>query len=92
MGEVRRFRETTNERWLEVCFNLKARFDEDPQLHLRKGKWRVSEGEIIGVVIKLIFMKIVDEKSPRKEMWFWISEREYEEMSEVINGRRGRIK
>ncbi len=27
-------------------------------------------------------MKIVDEKSPRKEVWFWISEREYEELIE----------
>jgi type I restriction enzyme M protein len=63
---------------LKPAFNLKARFDEiHNYLYANEG---FLKEKLFGEVIKLIFMKIVDEKSPRKEIWFWISEREYEEM------------
>lgn len=65
---------------LKPAFNLKIRFDEiHNYLYANEG---FLKEKLFGEIIKLIFMKIVDEKSPRKEVWFWISEREYEEMLE----------
>jgi len=63
---------------LKPAYNLKARFDEiHNYLYANEG---FLKEKLFGEVIKLIFMKLVDEKSPRREVWFWISEREYEEM------------
>jgi len=65
---------------LKPAFNLKVRFDEiHNYLYANEG---FLKEKLFGEIIKLIFMKIVDEKSPRKEVWFWISEREYEELIE----------
>lgn len=65
---------------LKPAFNLKVRFDEiHNYLYANEG---FLKEKLFGEIIKLIFMKIIDEKSPRKEVWFWISEREYEEMLE----------
>jgi len=65
---------------LKPAFNLKTRFDEiHNYLYANEG---FLKEKLFGEIIKLIFMKIVDEKSPRKEVWFWISEREYEEILE----------
>jgi len=62
------------------AFNLKVRFDEvHNYLYANEG---FLKEKMFGEIIKLIFMKIVDEKSPRREVWFWISEREYEELLE----------
>ncbi len=66
---------------LKPAFNLKVRFDEiHNYLYANEG---FLKEKLFGEIIKLIFMKIVDEKSPRKEVWFWISEREYEELIET---------
>lgn len=68
---------------LKPAFDLKVRFDEiHNYLYANEG---FLKEKLFGEIIKLIFMKIVDEKSPRKEVWFWISEREYEEMIEKGN-------
>jgi len=65
---------------LKLSFNLKVRFDEiHNYLYANEG---FLKEKLFGEIIKLIFMKIVDEKSPRREVWFWISEREYEELIE----------
>jgi type I restriction enzyme M protein len=65
---------------LKPAFNLKARFDEiHNYLYANEG---FLKEKLFGEIIKLIFMKIIDEKSPRKEVWFWISEKEYEELLE----------
>ena len=65
---------------LKPAFNLKVRFDEiHNYLYANEG---FLKEKLFGEIIKLIFMKIVDEKSPRREVWFWISEREYEELIE----------
>jgi len=69
--------------YLKPSFNLKTRFDEiHNYLYANEG---FLKEKLFGEIIKLIFMKIVDEKSPRKEVWFWISEKEYEEMLEKGN-------
>ncbi len=66
---------------LKPTFNLKVRFDEiHNYLYANEG---FLKEKLFGEIIKLIFMKIVDEKSPREEVWFWISEREYEELREA---------
>lgn len=65
---------------LKPAFNLKVRFDEiHNYLYANEG---FLKEKLFGEIIKLIFTKIVDEKSPRNEIWFWISEREYEELLE----------
>jgi len=65
---------------LKPASNLKARFDEvHNYLYANEG---LLKEKLFGEIIKLIFMKIVDEKSPRNEVWFRISEREYEELLE----------
>jgi len=65
---------------LKPAFNLKVRFDEiHNYLYANEG---FLKEKLFGEIIKLIFMKIVDERSPRKEVWFWISEKEYEELIE----------
>ena len=65
---------------LKPAYDLKTRFDEiHNYLYANEG---FLKEKLFGEIIKLIFMKIVDEKLPRKEVWFWISEREYEEMLE----------
>ncbi len=63
---------------LKPTFNLKIRFDEiHNYLYANEG---FLKEKLFEEIIKLIFLKIVDEKTPRKEVWFWISEREYEEL------------
>lgn len=63
---------------LKPVFNLKVRFDEiHNYLYANEG---FLKEKLFDEIIKLIFMKIVDEKSPRNKLWFWISEREYEEI------------
>ncbi|PMP75708.1 MAG: restriction endonuclease subunit M [Aciduliprofundum sp.] len=63
---------------LKPAYNLKVRFDEIYNyLYANEG---FLKEKLFGEIIKLIFMKIVDEKSPREEVQFWISESEYEEM------------
>jgi len=70
---------------LKPAFNLKVRFDEiHNYLYANEG---FLKEKLFGEIIKLIFMKIVDEKSPRNEVWFWISEREYEELLEKGSSR-----
>ncbi|MGC9086633.1 MAG: N-6 DNA methylase [Thermoproteota archaeon] len=65
---------------LKPAFNLKVRFDEiHNYLYANEG---FLKEKLFGEIIKLIFMKIADEKMPEKEVWFWISEREYEETLE----------
>jgi len=66
---------------LKPASDLKTRFDEiHNYLYANEG---FLKEKLFGEIIKLIFMKIVDEKSPRNEVWFWISEREYEELLET---------
>ena len=70
---------------LKPAFNLKVRFDEiHNYLYANEG---FLKEKLFGEIIELIFMKIVDEKSPRNEVWFWISEREYEELLEKGSSR-----
>ena len=65
---------------LKPAYNLKIRLDEiHNYLYANEG---FLKEKLFGEIIKLIFMKIVDEKSPRKEVLFWISEREYESFLE----------
>lgn len=65
---------------LKPAYNLKIRFDEiHNYLYANEG---FLKEKLFGEIIKLIFMKIVDEKSPRNEVWFWISEKEYESLLE----------
>jgi len=63
---------------LKPVYNLKSRFDEiHNYLYANEG---FLKEKLFGEIIKLIFMKIVDEKSPRKEALFWVSEEEYESL------------
>jgi len=65
---------------LKPVFDLKIRFDEiHNYLYANEG---FLKEKLFGEIIKLIFMKNVDEKSPRDEVWFWISEKEYQELLE----------
>lgn len=70
-------RQLTKDR-LRPAYDLTVRFNEiHNYLYANEG---FLKEKLFGEIIKLIFMKIVDEKSPRKEVLFWISEKEYEEM------------
>lgn len=63
---------------LRPAYDLTIRFNEiHNYLYANEG---FLKEKLFGEIIKLIFMKIVDEKSPRREVLFWISEKEYEEM------------
>jgi type I restriction enzyme M protein len=72
---------TKNE--LKPAFNLKVRFDEiHNYLYANEG---YLKEKLFGEIIKLIFMKIVDENLPGEQVQFWISEKEYEDMIEKGN-------
>lgn len=63
---------------LKPIRNLKTRFDEiHNYLYANEG---FLKEKLFGEIIKLIFMKIVDERQPSEGVEFWISEKEYQEL------------
>ena len=65
---------------LNPAFDLEIRFNEiQDYLYANEG---FLKEKLFEVITKLLFMKIVDEKSSRNEVWFWVSEKEYEELFE----------
>lgn len=66
---------------IKPASNLRLRFDEiHNYLYANEG---FLKEKLFGEIIKIIFMKIVDEKSPRNKLSFWISESEYLDLVKI---------